>query len=655
MNYRKDIDGLRAVSIIAVVIYHYFDEILPGGYIGVDIFFVISGYLITCKILNDKLDEKFSLTNFYSNRVKRILPPLITLLVFVGFFSYIFLPPNINIEIYKNIFGASIFATNFFLINEAGYFDIQSEYKPLLHLWSLAVEEQFYIVWPVIISIIFLCKVERLIYVIFLAIALASFSYSIYIINSSPLVGFYSPFPRAWELIMGGLLALNSVVNNKFLIKFQNFYKIILTQLPLIGLIIFTICIFKFSKTSNFPGWLVGLPVISACFIISSKNINFINNKFLSNWFMVKIGLISYEIYLYHWPFLILSKFYEDSYWNKFIAILAVILISYLTHIYINKKITQCKNIVFILMSLLFIAGLIGLLGYKEVIYKKNTGALININKANDFNRSIVPENSCVDIVDLDKIAFKFCKVWGDQKAVKTIVVWGDSFADAWMPPFIEASKLKGFRVIEFAHAACAPIIGVRRTDNSFSKEWCNDGVLQNQIFDTIKKIKPDKVFLIARWNLYYHGLVRNNNLIEKSFLTDEINSEASKETSLSVFNNSLPNTINSLAKFTEVIIMKDTPVLKMPMEIGINTNQNYQPTRAEYDAIEGPINKIIDKIISENYNTTRSFDPTLKLCNSYYCNSIINNLPIYYDDAHITAQASLLFSSEILKLIDYE
>ena len=215
INYRPDIDGLRAIAILCVVGYHAFPSVLPGGFIGVDIFFVISGYLISTIIYNEVERDDFSFRNFYSRRVRRIFPALLLILTVTLLFGWFVLYPDEFKQLGKHVVGGLTFVSNFVLLIEAGYFDSASETKPLLHLWSLGIEEQFYILWPIIILIAWKTKVNFLI--LSALIAYASFFSSQMEVSIQNL--FYHPINRFWELMIGGMLAYISLHKKKYCFK----------------------------------------------------------------------------------------------------------------------------------------------------------------------------------------------------------------------------------------------------------------------------------------------------------------------------------------------------------------------------------------------------------------------------------------------------
>ncbi|MBY0471660.1 acyltransferase [bacterium] len=306
-NYRPEIDGLRAIAISWVVINHFFPKLLPSGFIGVDLFFVISGYLISGNILHSLRKGQFSLMEFYARRFRRILPALILLLISVFVFGIFFASAGDFEKFGTYLWSAATFTSNFVLASEAGYFDSASIKKPLLHLWTLAVEEQFYLIWPILLWIAFSLRmaVGRVIAFLFSI----SFIYGIWRYKNHPIEAFYYLPARFWELLAGGALAYAEVSGplKSTLKKVSPNFR---ANLGLFALMIGTVLI---HERSPFPKWWAISPVLAAVLIISSEKESWLNKHVLSSKGLVWLGLISYPLYLWHWPLLVLRNQLHDT------------------------------------------------------------------------------------------------------------------------------------------------------------------------------------------------------------------------------------------------------------------------------------------------------------------------------------------------------
>ena len=290
-RYRRDIDGLRAFAVLAVMFYHGFPNVFEGGYIGVDVFFVISGYLISSILFHEIDNGTFSFGLFYARRIRRIFPALVVCLIAVLAYGFIPLLPSELMQLGKHVFFGAAFLSNVATWSEAGYFGIAATLKPLLHLWSLGIEEQFYILWPAILWVAFRMKAatNRLV----LILILASFCSNIYLSSVNIVDDFFLPISRFWELLAGAALALRrpSTVS----IRAQSWISIAGS-----GALIVSVALFH--PDLRFPGWWAVLPVAGSLALIAAGPEAIINRTILSRRVAVYVGLISYPLYLWHWP-----------------------------------------------------------------------------------------------------------------------------------------------------------------------------------------------------------------------------------------------------------------------------------------------------------------------------------------------------------------
>ena len=294
-RYRPDIDGLRAIAVMLVVNFHAFPLAMPGGFIGVDIFFVISGFLITGIIARELSENRFSLIGFYNRRIRRIFPALIVVLAAVLVMGWLWMLPHAYAQLSSDVFASAAFAANFALMLQSGYFDIESAKKPLLHLWSLGIEEQFYLAWPLVLIIAARWRLRWL--EIAGGIALASFAMNVALVGHDPVATFYLPVTRAWELLVGAVLALawarvdqSGTASNRR---------------ATIGLALIVLAAAVLNVDRAFPGWWALLPIAGSALLLSAPA-SWVNRTLLGWPPVVWIGLISYPLYLWHWPLLVI-------------------------------------------------------------------------------------------------------------------------------------------------------------------------------------------------------------------------------------------------------------------------------------------------------------------------------------------------------------
>ena len=295
MNYRKDIDGLRAISVLSVIAFHSGINSFSGGYIGVDVFFVISGFLITNLIHNDLKNRKFSFSDFYKRRVARLLPSLSITLSLVLIFGFFFYDSESYDSLGKEVFFASFGAANILFAEGINYFAEDLAFRPLTHLWSLGVEEQFYLIWPLLLMILFKIK-KNLIFYSAVLLFFFSFLLSIYSVSENQPKGYFLLHYRAFELLVGVITALLKSRNrdSNLSIKAKRNFSIL-------GIILIVFPILTFDENTRFPGFNALIPCLGAAFVIYFPCRGYLN-KILSSRALVFIGLISYPLYLYHQP-----------------------------------------------------------------------------------------------------------------------------------------------------------------------------------------------------------------------------------------------------------------------------------------------------------------------------------------------------------------
>ncbi len=338
LKYRPDIDGLRAISVFSVIFYHanfiFFDkEIFSGGFIGVDIFFVISGYLITSLILNELSHNNFSISNFYTRRIRRIIPMLFFVIISTIPIAYIFLLPSSLVDFLQSVISTLIFSSNFYF-HHTGliYGGPDSSLKPLLHTWSLSVEEQFYIIFPVLL-ILFKKFLKNYILKILIIFFFASFVSTQIISIKFPLYNFYFINVRIWELLAGSIIAylnINSINYNNKITKY----------FPFFGLILISCSIFLLNDEMSLPSIYSVPAIIGTCLIIFFANSNNLLTKILSLRVLVFFGLISYSLYLWHFPLFAFYNyifFENNSFFIKIFIILLSIILSILSYHFIEK------------------------------------------------------------------------------------------------------------------------------------------------------------------------------------------------------------------------------------------------------------------------------------------------------------------------------
>ena len=336
-GYRPDIDGLRALAVLAVVGFHVLPNVVPGGFAGVDVFFVISGYLITRIIVTSADAGRFSFLTFYAHRARRIFPALVLVLLATMTLSSLMLTPDEVERVGRHVVAGALFSSNIALWREAGYFDAASSTKPLLHLWSLGIEEQFYLLWPAIILLLSKARRHRLAIVI--AIGVASFAVNVLTIGPDPTAAFYSPASRAWELMIGAAIGIASLSAGRWR-PTQAWREG--ASIAGMGLIVAAFALLDGHLA--YPGWYALAPTVGTALVISAGGDTWINRRVLAQRSAVAIGLISYPLYLWHWPLLVLFRRVTDEHGTAggtspsgaLLVVVLALLAAYLTYRFIE-------------------------------------------------------------------------------------------------------------------------------------------------------------------------------------------------------------------------------------------------------------------------------------------------------------------------------
>lgn len=361
LKYRRDIDGLRAFAVLAVVLFHAFPKSFPGGFVGVDVFFVISGYLISGIIFRELEKGLFSLAGFYSRRVRRIFPALLFVIFSCLAFGWWALFPLEYAQLGKHVAAGMAFVSNLVLWQESGYFDTAAEGKPLLHLWSLGIEEQFYIIWPLFVWFLWRSRQRFLFFCFF---ALVSFLSCLSSSFHTEVEAFFSPVPRMWELLIGALLAYSQLYFPQSVLKITK-QKYLADALSVAGLVLLLVSLLVISKERAFPGFWALMPTLGTGLLILVGETASVNKMLLTKKIAVAIGLISYPLYLWHWPLLsyghILGHRNDEARW---ILVVLSFLLATGTYFWIEKPLRQGGMIRFKIASMLALSLILGLAGW---------------------------------------------------------------------------------------------------------------------------------------------------------------------------------------------------------------------------------------------------------------------------------------------------
>lgn len=509
-DYRADIDGLRAVAVLFVLFYHAFPGHFPGGFVGVDIFFVISGFLISGILFNDFERGRFGFLDFYARRIRRLFPALILVCVACLIFGWISLLPIEFRQLGKHVLGGSAFSANFVLALESGYFDVDAASKPLRHLWSLGVEEQYYLIWP---AALFLCRRSRRSTVALVAaLGVSSFAFNLYFTNADRAMAYYLPLTRFWELMVGGGLAY--LVRHRggrggilgrwnSLQQEPKFGATIAGAKALLGAAAIVISQLLINEQRAFPGWWALLVCAGAALIIWAGSDTWINRRILGSRPLVWIGLISYPLYLWHWPLLsfgnIISGFggYPSTGY-RVLAVAASVALAYLTYVFVELPIRHGKTSVQRRRNTLQLVRVMAVIAF--------VGALADLRFIQPVSAR-QPEIAKITAAMNDWQAVEDATIRGNVKG--TILFLGDSHMEQYWPRIQKVARQSELRqtIVLHAREGCTPIPGIDRRANPCAQLVADD-------FARAAKSGVDTVVIASKWYglIYYKDYYRSGD-----------------------------------------------------------------------------------------------------------------------------------------------
>jgi peptidoglycan/LPS O-acetylase OafA/YrhL len=495
-EHRPDIDGLRAVAILSVLLFHASAAALPGGFVGVDIFFVISGFLISGIIFRGLTKDSSSYVDFYVRRIKRIFPALLVVLCAVWFTGWATLFTDEFQQLGKHIAAGAAFVSNVALWRESGYFDAAAESKPLLHLWSLGIEEQFYILWPVIAIVAWKLRI-KLLYVI-VALTVASFALNVGRVGAHESAVFYLPMTRAWELGIGALLAYWAVFESTKLTALVAPRR---HAVAAAGALLLVVALTVIDQRRVFPGWWAALPTLGTVLLIAAGPPAWVNRVVLGNRAMVFVGLISYPLYLWHWPILSFLRVVgeqEPSYSIKAAAIAVTFVLAWLTYELIEKPIRYGQRPgarAAALLASVAAIGIVGYLSFEQIFVPRSEGyGLDKIVAA----ASAKMEFPTAQLKPLDDESSPLLEE-GPQST--KILMMGDSYLTHYYPRIdrLVRSNPNAARAVVFAASGgCPPLPHVQEAHHAYC-----DGLVERGIAYALRA-DVDSVLIAANWRHYF-------------------------------------------------------------------------------------------------------------------------------------------------------
>jgi len=650
MKYRPEIDGLRALAVLPVILFHAGFEWFSGGFVGVDVFFVISGYLITTIIISEMAEGKFSIVNFYERRARRILPALFFVMAACLPFAWLWLAPNDLKDFGQSLVAVSTFSSNILFWLESGYFDTAAELKPLLHTWSLAVEEQYYILFPVFLMLTWRLGIKTILILlsIIFFISLGVAQWGAY---NTPSAAFFLLPTRGWELLVGVFAA--------FYLNYNTHLKshILNQALSLLGFGMIVYSIIALDEATPFPSYYALTPTIGTGLLILCAVPKTFIHKLLSLKFIVGIGLISYSAYLWHQPLLAFARhrLLGEVSDLMLIALCVISLVmAWLSWKFVeapfrNRK-TFTRNKVFLFsIGCIFIFSSLGISMHLKKGYKDRVNFSEELE--NSFQRPSL--ENCFD-TPFNHSAEEWGCILGRSEGEINFIFFGDSHSLSLKQLIDEKAKEKGIKVFYTGSSGCLPFMGIYPMRNDQYENNCN--LLNKRVFELAKSTDIDGVILSARWSYYTYG---DYDFSGAQLISDTPEGPFDLQHSIDTFTSALGDTVDNFNSIgLPIHLITQPPHQKYPPQSvyflsakGMSTLDSLSVRRSDFDRLnEIPINafyKYENKI--NIYNITDLF------CDEYVCLIGERDRSFYYDDDHLSTDGALKLEKVIDKILSKE
>ena len=649
-KYRPDIDGLRAIAIISVVFYHAGFPGFPGGFVGVDVFFVISGYLITVLLFNEAMTSgRISLSGFYARRVRRLMPAGLLVLAVTLLLGGLFMLPGSSDQriLARSALAVAVFGSNFFFAYKTGgYFDDPSYSLPLLHTWSLSIEEQYYLIWPLLLLLFFRFyrtpntehKMRLRVILALTAMLVVSLAWCISSTPKQQNMAFYLLPARVWEFAIGGIVGLAGSAFHARL--YRHAETLALTGL---GLIIYSVTVFTHS--TPFPGWAAMLPVFGSAALIFglSANEHGLVRRLLCARPLVFIGILSYSWYLWHWPLLSIYRIYNLGAQNLLDNALIVALalgLAWLSFIWIERPIRlhrpwlfgRNRSTLFAGLGIIFCTILlaVALLAWNR--QQKSTPEFQRIQAAREDRLPL----TCLlnQYRPLTKLPEEDC-VHGPDKAHPRVLLWGDSHADHMMPMLVEA--FPRLSIYQIAMGGCVPILGFE-SQLPTPQPYCAD--FNQRVLQKITELQGkglETVILSARWPLYlgYPNIGLASQRLGDSQADDDKRAQLHAQ-----MQHHFEATLTALEKLgLRVLVLGPIPsmVYQIPQCIGSRDAAYCNISRETNATGVGQSSDTLAEVIKRHPNT-RLAQLMDYFCDAETCYAARDGKILYYDNNHISA-----------------
>lgn len=613
-RFRPDIQGLRALAVVPVVVFHAFPDLLPGGFVGVDVFFVISGYLIT-RILHQELREgRFSIAGFYVRRVRRLFPALYLMLFATILLGIVVLPPQELGELAKTVVATVGFVANFLFYDLSGYFGGQAELKPLLHTWSLAVEEQFYLVFPLALAAIWRIRPRWLPAILWAAAAL-SLAWSVRELGQDASRAFYYPAPRAFELLIGAIVAVGAIPKTGS--------QAIRDGLSLLGIALIAASLLLLSETQPFPGLAALPPCIGVALVLAAgEESDSLGGRMLSAAPLVLVGSLSYSLYLWHWPALVFGRYLalRPLTAPETIAAIAVAFVlawaswRYVESPVLKWRLPHRRVLAGGAAMMAATAGLAAVLvvgqGLPQRLDPMGRTLIAAAGDSSIFRATCHSEEHGV-------IPYRRLCAFGDPKATPSVALWGDSFGAELVVAMGEKMASEGRSVLQVTASGCPPALGYnprRRPDCAvYNRERLAELAADSRIREVV---------LVVNY-LGFMGDTRD----QQAALLDGIERTAQ----------ALHADGKSLSLVYSIPRMPFVAPTALAMErLRGGDPSDFGQQRADFDRRDAIVSARLDRIVRET--GAERIVPADRLCGNLLCPAYMRGAGVlYFDHAHLS------------------
>ena len=635
MQYRREVDGLRAVAVLSAIFFHAGFATFGGGYVGVDVFFVVSGYLITSIILAEHKAGTFSLTSFYERRARRILPALFVVMLACLPFAWAWSLPSEVRSFSDSLVAVTMFSSNILFWLTSGYFEHDAELRPMLHTWSLAVEEQYYVFFPLFLLFMWRFR-KRWTLIVLVIVAALSLLLAQKMTFASPSTSYYLLPTRGWELLVGVFVALYFFDNPA-----PHFGRFTSEIGGVVGLALIAYAIFAFDRTTPFPSYYTLAPTVGTALILLFSGPGTLVGRLLGNRVFVGIGLISYSAYLWHQPMFAFARQWlgRDPSKLALLGLAAIAMVAaYFSWKYIEtpfrnkQKFSRRQIFIYSLVGAIFFVA-VGIEGHQlriKTLWQMEHPHLVTFSQPS----MKAPARDCPN--PPQKLRFSFCKITGSGP--KRVVLWGDSHAGALAE---DAPAIPGAELYSIWHYGCPPVAGVRRFDHGADSVDCNRLSILDGYAHYVAALKPDVVILDARWSLYLEGWQRQGVLqVAHKLLTDSDTDATIRPIAQrkALLRSHLLQTIEMFSQHARVILLTQVP--------------DYGPTgfhRLEVSNFSLPIEDMLawhkdEMDVMDSLKGTPNLtvvDMKRLFCSDVSCVTRKNGVLLYADDDHLSPRGA--------------